>query len=94
MLLVPQTAAGTRRVLCYPDCLFFPFVFSLARFVCTNSRKWCWFFLTLLELQYRFRDNPLKFEVVCPQNGTAVLKGLTYIPGSSFQTSSQIGYNR
>ena len=32
--------------------------------------------LTLLEPQFRFRDKPLKFQVVCPQNGTAVLKGL------------------
>ena len=28
------------------------------------------------ELQYRFGDNPLNFLAVCPQNGTAVLKGL------------------
>ena len=33
--------------------------------------------LTLLEPQSRFGDNSLKFQVVCPQNGTAVLKGLT-----------------
>ena len=32
--------------------------------------------LTLLEPQPRFGDKPLKFQVVCPQNGTAVLKGL------------------
>ena len=31
---------------------------------------------TLLEPQSRFGDRPLKFQVVCPQNGTAVLKGL------------------
>ena len=35
------------------------------------------FGLTLLEPRSRFGDNPLKFQVVCPQNGTAVLKGLT-----------------
>ena len=29
------------------------------------------FFLTFLEPQSRFGDNPLKFQVVCPQNGTA-----------------------
>ena len=29
-----------------------------------------------LELQPRFGDKTLKFQVVCPQNGTAVLKGL------------------
>ena len=33
--------------------------------------------LTLLQPQSRFGDKPLKFQVVCPQNGTAVLKGLT-----------------
>ena len=32
--------------------------------------------LTLLEPKSRFGDKPLKFRVVCPQNGTAVLKGL------------------
>ena len=32
--------------------------------------------LTLLEPQSRFRDKPVKFGVICPQNGTAVLKGL------------------
>ena len=33
--------------------------------------------LTLLEPQSRFGDKPLTFQVVCPQNGTAALKGLT-----------------
>ena len=32
--------------------------------------------LTLLEPQSRFGNKPLKFQAVCPQNGTAVLKGL------------------
>ena len=32
--------------------------------------------LTLLEPQSRFGDKPVKFQVVCPQNGTSVLKGL------------------
>ena len=32
--------------------------------------------LTLLEPQSRFGDKPIKFQVVCPQNGTAVLEGL------------------
>ena len=32
---------------------------------------------TLLEPQSRFGDKPLNFQVVCPQNGTAVLNGLT-----------------
>ena len=30
----------------------------------------------LLEPQSRFGDKPLKFQVVCPENGTAILKGL------------------
>ena len=30
--------------------------------------------LTLLEPQSRFGDKPVKFQVVCPQSGTAVLK--------------------
>ena len=33
--------------------------------------------LTLLGLQSRFGDNSLGFRLVCPQIGTAVLKGLT-----------------
>ena len=33
--------------------------------------------LTLLEPQSRFGEKPLKFQVVCPQNGTAVLNGLS-----------------
>ena len=38
--------------------------------------------ITLLELQSRFWAKPLKFQVVCTQNGTAVLK-LTHtrVPG-------------
>ena len=32
--------------------------------------------LTLLEPQSRFGDKSLKFQAVCPQNGTAVLKGV------------------
>ena len=34
------------------------------------------YYLTLLELQSRFGDKPVKFQVVCPQHGTAVRKGL------------------
>ena len=30
-------------------------------------------FITLLEPQSRFGDKPLKFLVICPQNGAAVL---------------------
>ena len=32
--------------------------------------------LTPLEPQSRFGDKRLKFQVVCPQDGTAVLKGI------------------
>ena len=32
--------------------------------------------VSLLEPQSRFGDKPLKFRAICPQNGTAVLKGL------------------
>ena len=33
--------------------------------------------ITLLEPQSRFGGKPLKLQAVCPQTGTAVLKGLT-----------------
>ena len=36
-----------------------------------------WVGLTLLEPQSRFGDKLVKFRIVCPQNGTAVLKGLS-----------------
>ena len=42
-------------------------------FLCDVS--WC--VLTPLEPQSRFGGKPLKLQVVCPQNGTAVLKGLS-----------------
>ena len=57
--------------------------------------------LTLLELQSHFGDNPLKFRVLCPQIGTAVLKGLSSTfsplfvptrnsdPGSHIRTGSR-----
>ena len=35
--------------------------------------------LSLLGPQSRFGDKPLKLQVVCPPNGTAVLKGLSII---------------
>ena len=38
--------------------------------------------LTLLELQSHFGDNPLKFQVLFPQIGTAVLKGFSRTCGS------------
>ena len=37
--------------------------------------------LTLLGPQPRFGDEPLNFEVICPQNGTAVPKELSTVPG-------------
>ena len=60
---------------------------------CTHS-------LTLLELQSHFGDNPVKFEVVCPQIGTAVLKGLTHLEpqsrfgGQSTQIPSRLSSKR
>ena len=36
--------------------------------------------LTLLVPQSRFGDKPLKFQVICPQNGTAVLNELREAP--------------
>ena len=49
---------------------------------CTKSSHWVAHIsqgraLILLEPQSRFGENPLEFQVICPQNGTAVLKGLT-----------------
>ena len=38
-------------------------------------------YITLLELQFHFGDNPFKFQVVCPQIGTAVLKGISRSSG-------------
>ena len=38
---------------------------------------------TLLGLQSRVGDNPLKFQVVCPQNGTPVLKRSTTLTPTS-----------
>ena len=35
--------------------------------------------LTLSEPQSRFGDKPLKFQVVCPRNGTPVLNGLIVV---------------
>ena len=50
--------------------------------------------LTLLEPQSHFEDKPLKFQVICPQNGTAVLKGLINLPPASHpvQPLSAPGY--
>ena len=40
--------------------------------------------LTPLQPQSDCGDKPLRFQVVCPQNGTAILKGLSTnrVPGS------------
>ena len=35
--------------------------------------------LSIFEPQSRFGDKPVKFRLVCPQNGTAVLKGLRHV---------------
>ena len=43
--------------------------------------------LALLEPESRFGDKPFKFQVVCPQNGTAVLKGLK---GTSHEKHRQL----
>ena len=39
--------------------------------------------LTLLEPQSRFGDKSLNFQIVCPQNGTGALKGLTHNKNST-----------
>ena len=62
-----------------------------------HGRWLCWIStgrkngLTLLELQSHFGGNPLKFEVVCTRNGTAVLKGLknTHTYSSSSRARSE-----
>ena len=46
--------------------------------------------LTLLEPQSRFGDKPFKDQVVCPQNGTAVLKGLNSV-GDIFAARNKRG---
>ena len=53
---------------------------------CRCSRNCSSSSLTLLERQSRFGDKPPKFQVVCPQNGTAVLNGLTLV-GLPFVTA-------
>ena len=42
---------------------------------------------TPLVLESRFGDKPVKFQVACPQNGTAVLKGLHVRANKSLITS-------
>ena len=46
--------------------------------------------LTLLEPQYRFGDKLRKFQVVRPQNGTAVLKGLSFILHQALQQRGDV----
>ena len=46
--------------------------------------------LTLLEPQSRFGDKPLKLQVVCPQNGTAVLKGLSEEPAVRIKKNTHV----
>ena len=58
--------------------------------------------LTHLEPQSRWGDKPLKFQAVCPQNGTAVLKGLNhtcysliiFVPGIAFVHAATSTYVR
>ena len=57
-------------VYCIITMFFLLFFFILRRIGKHES-------LTLLEPQSRFGDKSLNFQVVCPQNGTAVLKGLS-----------------
>ena len=40
--------------------------------------------VTLLEPQSRFGDKPVIFQAVCPQNGTAVLKGIHTTSGRMY----------
>ena len=47
--------------------------------------------LTLLEPQSRFVDKPVKFQIVCPQNGTAVLKGLKPLASNPLSTAVPFG---
>ena len=54
--------------------------------ICPRYGSFVFVNTNLLELQYRFGDKPPKFRVVCPQNGTAALKGL--IPYPSDRTAS------
>ena len=48
--------------------------------------------LTPLEPQSHVGDNPVKFQVVCPQNGTAVLKGLrVVVNGMTWGVTQHVG---
>ena len=54
--------------------MFFVFVF-FRDCSAVSAAVFFFFNLTLLELQSRLGDEPVELQVVCPQNGTAVLKG-------------------
>ena len=55
------------------------FLFSHVYIFCTSASTLLFWPLTLLEPQSAFGETLLKFQVVCPQNGTAVPKGLIII---------------
>ena len=61
-------------VLADPDCLAISAFWSVMAYISAAQRIGG--DLTPLEPQSRFGDKPVKLYVICPQNGTAVLKGL------------------
>ena len=78
---------GEKLLGIWPDCPQNRTAVSKGWLVLGNCRRCCTLevavfgppseiLLTLLELQSRSAGKPLKFWVVCPQNGTAFLKGL------------------
>ena len=76
-----------------PTCLLHVHVRPCLRTTCASRTYYVWivtyvllYYLTPLAPQSRFGDNPLKFKVICPQNGTAVLKGLILISHSCLLT--------
>ena len=75
------------RVFLYGPCVREHIVFYVSTvYVSVARRPWATPPLkrdrnvNLLELQSRFGDKPVKFQVFCPQNVTAVLKGLRSSP--------------
>ena len=54
-----------------------PALISFFFFLCFVQESNASMLEPLLDPQSRFGDKPVKFQVVCPQNGTAVLEGLT-----------------
>ena len=69
---VPGTYLVRSRLLYVWISKYQSVLFVLSRY----HTYWCWYriVLTLLELQSRFGDESLGIWVVCPHNGTAVLK--------------------